>query len=183
MKIQGDHDRSACGLIIRPEQPRDHDSIGEVNRLAFGGEQEARLVERIRDASGFEPALSLVAERDNEIVGHVLFSPIRIDTDSEAVPALALAPMAVRPECQRQGIGSALGREGLEVARRLGHRIVVVVGHADYYPRFGFRRACEFGIRCPFECPDDSFMVLSLAGDSGVIKPGTVCYPPPFSDL
>ncbi len=170
-------------MIIRPEQPRDHDAIGEVNRLAFSGEQEARLVERIRNAAGFDPGLSLVAERDNEIVGHVLFSPIRIETDSELVPELALAPMAVRPECQRQGIGSALVREGLEVARRLGHRIVIVVVHADYYPRFGFLRACEFGIRCPFECPDESFMILLLADDPGAIEPGTVRYPPPFSDL
>ena len=122
-------------LVIRSEQLADHAAIAEVNREAFGQEGEPRLVAALRKAEGFDPALSLVALRDDAIVGHILFSPIQIEREGGDVPAIALAPMAVRPAFQRQGIGSALVRGGLEACRRAGHRIVVVLGHAEYYPR------------------------------------------------
>ena len=130
-----------------------------------------------------------MALRDDGVVGHILFSPIDIVRDSGDVPAvaqtpaLALAPMAVRPEYQRQGIGSALVRLGLKACRRAGHRIVVVLGHAEYYPRFGFTPAGESGVRAPFEVPDEVFMVLSLVDGGLDDVAGVVRYSAAFSDL
>lgn len=167
--------------VIRPEQPEDRDDIAEVNREAFGGDEEAQLIERIRRAPGFEAALSLVVTLSGKIVGHILFSPVTIETDDASVPALALAPMAVRPECQRQGIGSALVREGLKAARRRGYD--VVIGHADFYPRFGFVSASRHGITAPFDVPDEAFMVLPLVPAVLANLRGTVRYPLPFEGL
>ncbi len=172
-----------AGIVIRSEQLADHAAIAEVNREAFGQEGEARLVAALRDAEGFDAQLSLVALRDDTVVGHILFSPIDIVRDAGDVPAVALAPMAVLPEFQRQDIGSALVREGLDTCRRAGYRMVVVVGHADYYPRFGFTLAGERGVQAPFEVPDEAFMVLSLV-DGGLDNvAGVVRYPAAFSDL
>ncbi len=163
-------------IIIRPERPEDYAAVEEINRLAFGQENEVRLVVAIRQAKGFDHALSLVAIRADEAVGHILFSPIHIESDQGEIPALALAPMAVLPNFQRQGIGSALVREGLDSCRQLGHAVVVVVGHPGFYPRFGFVPAASHGIRAPFEVPDEAFRVLRLEqsatadGISGVVR-------------
>ncbi len=168
--------------IIRPEQPGDHAAIDEVNRLAFEGETEARLVAAIRTADGFDPSLSLVAVRDGQLVGHIMFSAIHVETDQANVPAAALAPMAVVPVHQRRGIGSELVREGLEACRRAGHRIAVVVGHADYYPRFGFIPAGRHGLRPPFPVPDEAFMALALTSCSLNGIRGVVRYPAAFDE-
>lgn len=169
---------------IRAETPADHAAIAEVNRLAFGREAEARLVEAIRASPGFIPALSLVAERDGDVVGHALFSQIAIRTAAGTeVPALALAPVAVRPAYQRQGIGSALIRAGLDRARALGHRIVVVVGHPDYYPRFGFRPARAQGLEAPFPVADPVFLALALTPGALDGVRGTVVYPEAFAGV
>lgn len=170
-------------IVTRPEQPEDRDDIAEVNRQAFGREGEARLIEQIRQAPGFDAALSLVATLPGKIVGHILFSPVTIESDGESVPVLALAPMAVRPECQRQGIGSALVREGLTAARRLRHDVVIVLGHPDFYPRFGFVPASGHGITAPFDVPDEAFMVLPLSPRALANLRGTVRYPPAFEGL
>ena len=172
-------------IVIRSEQVGDHVAIAEVNREAFGQEGEAGLVAALRDVEGFDAQLSLVALRDDAIVGHILFSPIDIVRDGADVPAraLALAPMAVRPAFQRQGIGSALVRAGLKACGRAGHRMVVVLGHADYYPRFGFTPACERGVRTPFDVPDEALMVLGLVEGGLDDVAGVVRYPAPFSDL
>src|SRR4051794_28234592 len=122
--------------VIRLETPGDHAVIREVNRLAFGGEVEARLVEALR-AGGYV-RVSLVAEEAGRVVGRILFGDLPIVTSQGVVEALALAPMAVIPDCQGKGIGSALVRTGLQVCREHGHRIVVVLGHPEFYPRFGF---------------------------------------------
>lgn len=166
---------------MRAERAGDADEIDAVHRLAFGQADEADLVRRIRQAEDFDPRLSLVAERSGRIIGHVLFSGIHIETDDgRRAEALALAPMAVLPELQRQGIGSALVRHGLDVCRALGHRIVVVVGRASYYPRFGFRPAGAFGLRCPFEVPDEAFMALELVDGALETTTGLVRYPDAF---
>src|SRR3989304_5907065 len=150
-------------IAIRPERKQDFDAIAEVVRLAFGRDQEARLVEALRAPSEFVPELSLVAIKDERIVGHILFSPITIQTAAGDLPALALAPVSVHPEFQNQATGSQLIREGLDHCRRLGHAVVVVIGHATYYPRFGFSSARAKGLEAPFPVPDLVFMALALA--------------------
>jgi len=169
-------------ITIRPETVEDYEAIGEVNALAFGQEDEATLVEKLRGSSGFIPELSLVAVEGGRVVGHILFSPFVIETKDGAVPALTLAPLAVRPGFQNQGVGSALVRDGLERCRTLGHRIVVVVGHPPYYPRFGFSPARARGLEAPFPVPDEAFMVLELVPGALDGVAGTVRFPPPFSE-
>lgn len=167
-------------IVIRSECPEDYTAIDEIHRLAFDGNIEAKLVRRIRAAGGFDPRLSLVAVDRGHVVGHILFSPIVIEDDSRRHPALALAPMAVRPARQREEIGSQLVREGLAACRAVGHTIVVVVGHAQFYPRFGFSPARTSGVHAPFPVPDESFMILSLTPNAHDGVQGTVRYPPAF---
>jgi putative acetyltransferase len=163
--------------LIRAEEAADYAGIREVNLLAFGQPTEADLVEALRREPRFCPELSLVAVQNDAVVGHILFSPIQVGKSA----ALALAPMAVRPELQRQGIGSELVRAGLGTCARLGHQVVVVVGHPEFYPRFGFVPARPHGIEAPFPVPDEAFMVreISPGGLAGVS--GMVIYPAPFS--
>ena len=166
-------------VFIRAEDLADFPSIREVNRLAFGGDAEARLVDALR-AGGYV-RLSLVAVVDGEIAGHILFSRLPILTANGVVESLALAPLAVHPSRQRCGIGSALVREGLRICAEQGHRIVVVLGHREYYPRFGFSPRLAEQLEAPFR--GDSFMALELAPNamSGVF--GRVEYPEPFSHV
>lgn len=170
-------------VIVRGETPDDYQPIGVVNRRAFGQEEEVLLIEKLRGSDGFDPSLSLVAEIAGDVVGHILFSPIHIETESGDVPALALAPMAVLPNFQKRGIGSQLVRAGLDVSRQAGHAIVVVLGHPDYYPRFGFQRASQFGVRSPFDVSDDVFMVLGLIPGALDAVPGFVRYPSAFDGV
>jgi putative acetyltransferase len=162
---------------IRGEAVEDQGAIRQVNRLAFGREDEARLVDALRD--GGYVRVSLVAERDRQVVGHILFSDLPIITGSGSVPALALAPMAVMPDLQRQGIGSALVRRGLELCRERDHRIVIVLGHVDFYPRFGFSSKLAQPLQSPFS-GHESFMALELVKGALDRVRGRVTYPPPF---
>jgi putative acetyltransferase len=168
---------------IRQETAGDHQSITVVNNLGFGQENEGQLILRLRKTKKFIPELSLVAEIEGRIVGHILFYPIEIKSDGQVFHSLALTPMAVLPEYQKQGIGSQLVREGLRRARKLGFKSVIVLGHAAYYPRFGFEPAGKWGIRPPFEVPDDVFMALELVKDGLKSMQGTVEYPPEFNDV
>jgi len=168
---------------IRRETAGDHQNITVVNNLAFGQKNEGQLVMRLRKTKKFNPGLSLVAEVQGRIVGHILFYPIEIRSEGKVFPSLALAPMAVLPEYQRQGIGSQLVEEGLKKARKLGFSSVIVLGHAAYYPRFGFEPAGKWGIRPPFEVPGDVFMALELVRDGLKDIQGTVEYPPEFKSL
>jgi putative acetyltransferase len=162
---------------IRAESDTDHEAIRHVNRLAFGQDDEARIVDALRN--GGYSRLSLIAEVNSVVVGHILFSDLPILTDSGTVSALSLAPMAVLPEYQNQGIGTALVRAGLEACRQQGHRIVVVLGHSDYYPRFGFSAKLAEPLASPFG-GGKSWMALELVpGALGGIS-GWVRYPPPF---
>lgn len=163
-------------ILIRPEVTADREAIGQVNRLAFGQPDEARLVDELREG-GFV-RVSLVAESQGQVVGHILFSELPIVSDSEVTPALSLAPLAVLPEFQRQGIGQQLVTAGLEACRKGRHRIVIVLGHQAFYPRFGFSAKLAAPLQSPFA--GDSFMAVELevGALNGVV--GRVCYPPPF---
>ena len=150
-------------LMIRPETHHDFARIAEINRLAFVGEEEVGLIERLREDSRYLSVLSLVAEEAGELIGHILFTPLEIGKHSSDHRSLALAPMSVIPERQSKGIGSRLVRAGLEKARNLGFESIVVLGHPKYYPRFGFVPAHQFGIDCPFEgVPEAAWMALEL---------------------
>jgi putative acetyltransferase len=130
-----------------------------VNEAAFGGPEEADLVDLLRVQAS--PLISLGAEHDGEVVGHIMFTPVTIAGHPE-LGLMGLAPMAVAPAQQREGIGSALVRQGLERCKRLGTDAVVVLGHADYYPRFGFQPASKFGLSSAYDAPDEAFMALEL---------------------
>jgi putative acetyltransferase len=167
---------------VRPETPADRTAIREINEQAFGRPNEARLVDAIRSSPDFIPQLSLVAEQDGSLVGHVLFSPLTIQ-GIEGLGLLALGPIAVRPEWQRQGVGGQLIRIGLERAAAMGYRAVVLVGHSTYYPRFGFTSARAYGLEAPFPVSDEHFMALPLqpGGLDGVR--GTISFPPAFREV
>jgi putative acetyltransferase len=160
-------------ITIRPERPEDSSGIRQVNEMAFGQSTEADLVERLRQ--GCTDSLSLVAE-DESVVGHILFTSVVIESEERRVLGMGLAPMAVLPDRQRQGIGSQLVRRGLDILRERGCPFIVVVGHPEFYPRFGFEPASMRGLASQWEgVPDAAFMVLVLdrdgmAGVSGVAK-------------
>lgn len=170
-------------LEIRTQNPEDDPAVHRVNALAFEREAEAQLVEALRLAPDSIPELSLVALLDGEIVGHILFSPIVIETPDGTIPAISLAPMAVLPAYQNRGVGSALVRWGLESCKSLGHRIVIVLGHSDYYPRFGFSAAMAKDLVCPYGNVGEAWMAIELqpAALDGVH--GTVRYPPEFEGV
>jgi putative acetyltransferase len=160
-------------MIIRREEPQDVAAIRFVNEQAFGGSVEANAIDALRDRGA--ATLSLVAVIDKQVVGHLFFSLVTIESPDRSWPGLGLAPLSVLPDYQRQGIGTALMSEGLEECRRLGHERVIVLGHPAYYPRFGFERASRCGVRFEFEAPDEACMILALQpgaldGVSGVAK-------------
>jgi putative acetyltransferase len=162
---------------IRGRTAADDAAIRRLNDDAFGGTFESRLVEELRAAR--LDAVELVAVEHDQIVGHILFSVLATTIDQQAVPTLALAPMAVRPDPQRRGIGSALVRAGLDLARERDWRAVIVLGHKGYYPRFGFSAALAHPLRAAFS--GDAFMALELAPGALQGKQGRVTYPPAFA--
>ncbi len=169
-------------IEIREEKAVDVAGIDKVNALAFGRRDEAELVARLRQNKKI--SLSLVAVRDGKVVGHALFTPMRIVTASgTSKPAVGVGPVAVLPDLQRQGIGAALMKEGLAKCQQAGHAVVFVLGHPTYYPRFGFRRAADFGLRFSYDEPDDAFMVLELQPGSLENVSGTAYYEPEFDGV
>lgn len=167
-------------MIIRMEKTDDHAAIREVNLKAFPSDVESILVERLRNSMN---VISMVAVVEGKVVGHILFSPLTIENDKESFPALILAPIAVLPEYQNQGIGSKLVEEGIIECRNKGHSIIILVGHPEYYPRFGFKPAEQNGIQHPFEVPDDVFMVYELVPDTLHRVNGVLKYSMAFEDL
>ena len=158
---------------VREERPEDFEAVRRVNELAFGQPQEAALVESLRAVA--EPHISLVAEVEGRVVGHIFFSPVRLESEGATHEALALGPMAVLPEFQGRGVGSSLVLEGLEECRRRGHEAVFVLGHPEFYPRFGFEPTKARGITCEYPVPEEVFMSKelregALAGRTGVVK-------------
>jgi putative acetyltransferase len=167
--------------IVRRERPDDRVAIRAVNELAFGSAVEADLVDVLR-ARG-QATLSLVAIEADRVVGHVLFSPVSIESGGARVAALGLGPMAVLPERQRQDIGSLLVRTGLEASRDAGHECVVVLGHPGYYPRFGFTPASRHGVTWEHPAPDEAFMILELREGALGGRGGLVRYQPEFGGV
>lgn len=165
---------------VRNEKSEDYSDVYRVNELAFERKNEANLVERLRH---IEPHISLVAVKDGKIVGHIFFSEVTLEPESGNLKAIGLAPMAVLPEFQDQGIGSQLVERGLEECRNQGFEIVVVLGHPKYYPRFGFTTAKEKEIDCEYDVPDEAFMILELKPEALNGKSGTIRYRPEFADV
>jgi putative acetyltransferase len=163
-------------VLVRPETPNELSAIRSVNEAAFGQQDEADLVDNLRADGGV--LLSLVAEVDRRIVGHILFSRMSIETAGGSIPAAALAPVAVLPEHQRHGIGERLVRAGLNALREQGERIVIVVGHPDYYPRFGFSTEKACVLESPF--PAEAFMAIELSPGALDGLHGKVSYPAAF---
>ena len=168
-------------MVVRPERTEDHESVRRVNELAFEQPDEADLVDALR--ANARPYISLVAVADEQVVGHIFFSPVSVESESSVFTAMGLAPMAVLPEYQNQEIGSRLVREGLKECQRLGHGIVVVLGHANYYPRFGFTPASLKGLRSEYDVPDEVFMVLESVPGALEGRRGLVKYHPEFGKV
>ena len=167
-------------LTIRHEYPNDVSAIHRLNQLAFEGDTEANIVDALR--ANCDPLLSLVAVSDEQIIGHILFSPATIETKEGIVTGMGLAPMAVHPEFQRQGVGTNLVEQGLDELRTQDIPFVIVLGHPDYYPRFGFELASRHDIRCQWEgVPDEAFMVLLLNEELGGRLAGTAYYREEFT--
>lgn len=167
---------------IRSEKVSDIDAIHLLVARAFGREDEAKRVDKLRDQGGL--MFSLVAEesRDQRLLGHLAFSMVNINGDKQNWTALGLAPVSVLPEFQKQGIGSALINFWFEHYSDPYFNAVVLLGSPDYYPRFGFKKAADFGLAWEFECPEDAFQVRELKqGFLGKAK-GIVCYHPAFSE-
>lgn len=163
-------------IKFRVETPADAPAIAALNREEFNGDYEADLIDRLRE-DGLV-AVSLIAYDGTDLVGHILFSELAVEIDDRNVNAVALAPMAVRADHQRQGIGGQLIRHGLEKLRQRGCAAVIVLGHADYYPRFGFSAALAARLRSPF--PGEQFMALELEPGALSGQSGRVLYPPAF---
>lgn len=164
-------------FFIRPERPEDRDSVRRILLAAFPTPAEADLAGKLEEA-GFR-RVSLVAEREGEVVGQILFCGVAIETEWGRLSALALAPVAVAPECQGRGIGSELVRQGLDHCRDAGHAIVFVLGEPSFYGRFGFTRGRAAGLGCDYQC--EAFLVLELEPDALEGITGRVVYPPPFA--
>jgi putative acetyltransferase len=169
-------------LILREERPADAAAIRVVLEAAFPTCAEADLVERIRAAGAVRPDLSLVAELGGAVVGHILLSPVTLETGGGPEAVLELAPMAVVPDHQREGIGSALVIAGLDAAEVRDEPLVLVLGHPWFYPRFGFRPASAFGIRAPRDVPAAAFMVKPLTTYRRELT-GQVVLPPTFEGV
>lgn len=167
-------------VSVRREQPADHQAIFAVNAAAFGTSAEARLVKALRDQA--RPLISLVADQAGRLVGHILFSPVTVEPPRD-VFLMGLGPMAVLPEHQRRGIGSALVRAGLDACRAAGAQAVVVLGHPQYYPRFGFEPASSFGLQCEYDVPDEVFMAIEIRPGALTPAPGLVRYHPAFASV
>ena len=170
--------------MIRQEKETDFVAVKQLLQEAFEGIEEAELVEQLRADQAFVPELSLVAELNGKIAGYILFTRIKIVAENGVVhESLALAPMAVLPDFQNSGIGSKLVEAGLQKVKKMGYTSVVVLGHPEYYPRFGFKQAANWGIRSPFQVPSEVFMALELEPGALQKVNGVVTYAAPFSQV
>lgn len=178
-------------MEIRTERPADRGAVRRVNELAFGGHGEADVVEALRDAVRYRQreigrsavTLSLVAVEGDQVVGHIMFSPVTIETSCGPFDAVGLAPMAVLPAHQKKGVGTAMVRAGIERLKDGENTAVVVLGHPAYYPRFGFANASKYKIMWDKTAPDESFMALELEPGALKGKGGVARYRPEFDGV
>jgi len=173
-------------ISIRQELPEDHMPVFKVIQNAFEKEKysdhmEQFLVKRLRDSDAFIPELSLVAEINNEIVGHILLTRIQIINDKKVTNSLALAPVSVLATYQKKGVGAALINYAHKRALELGHGSIVLLGHETYYPKFGYKQADSFGIQLPFDVPKENCMAIELYTDALQDVSGVVAYDSAFS--
>ena len=166
-------------MIIRLEQASDIEAIRDINTSAFETETEANLVDALRSKG--VPLISLVAEESERLIGHILFSPVELDNDETTHSIAGLAPMAVLPSWQGQGVGSLLVDEGLRHCKSAGYQAVAVLGHPEFYPRFSFKPSVTFNIRSEYDVPDEVFMLKELEPDVLRELSGTIKYHPLFN--
>lgn len=168
-------------ITVRPERKRDSEAIRAVLTAAFPTSAEADLVEALRDNGHL--LVSLVAEWDGQVVGHIAFSPITVESDAGEWQAVGLAPLAVAPHAQRMGFGSALMYAGLESCRQLEHEVAFVLGDPKYYTRFGFVQASDYSLRWERDVPPEVFLVQALQKNALFNRSGIVRYSPEFDEL
>jgi len=168
-------------MNIREEQPSDIEKIWAVNSEAFETEAEANLINALR-SSGCT-YISLVAETETNIVGHILFTPVELSGDDNKIKIMGLAPMAVFSQYQNKGIGSKLVVAGLELCKSQGYDAVVVLGHPNYYPKFGFVPSVKYNIKSEYDVPDDVFMILALVPGSLKTRTGVIKYHEAFNSV
>lgn len=171
-------------IIIREEKEADYNQVYKLIETAFrimehSDHDEQNLVNRLRGSKAFRPELSLVAEYENRIIGHILFTEAKVGNHI----LLALAPVAVIPEMQNNGIGGRLITEGHKKAGELGYKGCIVLGHAQYYPKFGYKKASMYGIQAPFEVPDECFMAIELVENGLENVRGTIEYAKEFFEI
>jgi putative acetyltransferase len=169
-------------VCIRPEKAEDYQAIAAVIEQAFGQKAEAELVKKLRKKAAFIPDLSLVAVSAGRIVGHILLYPVELVEEESLRRSLSLAPLSVHPEFQRKGIGGQLIAAGLMKAKELGFESVTVVGYPAYYARFGFLKASTWGLRLPFDAPDEAFLAIELEAGSLKDVRGVVQFPHEYLD-
>ena len=167
-------------ITIREEEIKDYEEVEKVieesfKTAEFTDNDEHNLVRRLRKSAEFIKELSLIAEDNNKIVGHILLTKAFIKNNNRECETLALAPLAVLPDYQNRGIGKSLINMSIERARELGYKSIVVLGHENYYPKFGFKKTSDYGIKAPFDVPDEAYMILELIpnalnGVNGVVE-------------
>lgn len=172
-------------LTIRQEEIKDHTTVFQIVEKAFkmmkySNHREQFLVEELRKSNAFIPELSLVAEKDGILVGYIILTKIQIDNGSQLFDALSLGPVAVLPELHHQGIGSQLIKTAHQIAKNLGHERIILLGHKDYYPRFGYEMTSKYDIQLPFGSAPENCMVLGLNPNSLKGVSGSVIYSKPF---
>jgi putative acetyltransferase len=169
-------------ITVRPESPEDVRAIDVVHISAFGGEAEAQLISALRASSAYNRELSLVAELNGRIVGHVLLTRVPLRRNGTEKNVLALGPMSVVPSQTHRGIGSELINASIGLAREKGYGAIVVVGYPEFYRRFGFRPAKEFKVTCNLPAPEDALTAMEIVNDN-LAGGGHVEYPEPFIEL
>jgi len=168
-------------ISIRPEHSADIDEIYDLNKLVFGQENEARLVDHVRQGPNFIPQLSLVAFSDDNLIGYILFSQITVTNGDFRHHSLGITSMVVHPDYQKRGVGAKLITFGLQQATVLGYTDVLVLGHEYYFPKFGFLPAARWNIRPPFDVPTEVFMAMELIPNALSNVSGIVEFPIEFS--